>query len=233
MLWDYGIKEIELVEEVVRKPIVYWLIKVEDNFHWVIRHQCKNAMPLIANEFKAYFGLEQAQIILCKKGGALYCLIRSYNPNLYPETTLREYSKGDNYTDDLLLQAQKIFAFRKMMGITKLDDTTIIVRKKGLVPVLLSIYETFSGKENKIPEVTFNKWFRCNDMSLTRATERLIKVNYPRALTQHEFDRFADQIQPMLDRLEYLIKFFDPDLIWIYSDVNHYLILKNSPHVKY
>jgi hypothetical protein len=233
MYWNYGRYEICIVEKVSKEMIVYWLVSIEGKEYWVIRKIYTDARIYIANELKGYLGLEKNEMISCFNKGRSYVLIKSFNPHTNPELTLRKYSQIGIFTDDLYIQAQKIFAFKRLLSMSHIDDTSILVRKRGRRVILISYLDVFTKKDYRIPEITFNKWFRPSDMSMSRATELLLNVKYPASLIERELNRYNDQIQPLIDQIDTLIQIFDPGLVWMSSDVNHYLILRNSPSLRY
>lgn len=233
ILWNYHLYDIEILSTFKKNPFFYWCIKIGDDVFWVIRRVYIDSRVFIANEMKTFFNLEKLSIITTKYRGKFYVLIRSFDPTITPEITLREYSKTKELlTDDIYDQAVKILSFRRLMCMDNLDDSSIVVRREGLTIKLYSLLDTFNkdGKPD-IPLVTFRKWFDPIKITLTEATQILLRTSFPRDTSQREIDRFSDDVEPMLNRLKYIVNHYDTNLVWYVSDVSHYLIARSSPSV--
>jgi hypothetical protein len=231
--WDYQEYEITIIDKITFGNIIYLKISVDSEvgkIYWVIRRIFVDARVFVVNEMKTFFNLPKLEMISAKISGRRYILINTFDPNVTNEVTLREYSKYDVHTTDLYIQAQNIFSFRRLMCMNKIDDSSILVRMQGCRIFLYSYVDTFENDGKPIiPMVTFNKWFTPTETSLSNATQRLLRCEYPRDNSQKEIDRFSDDVEPIIERIRLLIVHFDINFIWYVSDVNNYLLSRMSP----
>jgi hypothetical protein len=231
--WDYQEYEITIIDKITFGQIIYWKISVDNEISkifWVIRRTFTDSRVFVVNEMKTFFDLPKLEMISAKVRGRRYVLINTFDPNVTNEVTLREYSKYDVHTTDLYIQAQNIFAFRRLMCMDKIDDASILVRMHGCRIFLYSYIDTFENDGKPvIPMVTFNKWFTPTETSLSNATQRLLGFDYPTDTSQKEIDRFSDDVDPIIERIRLLVVHFDKNYIWYVSDVNNYLLSRMSP----
>lgn len=260
MIFNYNTIEIEVLEKIKVGTLKVWKIYAKyllagievSEILWVMPKIFTDYRVIIANEMKGFFKLPKWDICFAKYRSRLYYLIRSFDPSIQPEITLRTYSKGgENDTEILYEKAQIIFAFRRLMCMSNNEDSNILVRKLGSEIRLYSLDSFTERTKPKIPDITFKKWFDlrdrvkkiskekgeelCEDFvpasksTLTEATEKLIGVKRPKSLENEEYERFHNEIEPLLERITSTVNAINKDYCWFISDVYNYILLSNTP----
>lgn len=221
---------------------------------WVIPKVFTDYRILFANEMKTYFNLPKLEICFTRKGGRLYYLIKSFNPHENQEMTLNNYTKDfDNDTESLYEKIQIIYAFRRLMCMSSNEDYNIIVRQiRG--KILLYSIDTFSEKRGTtIEDRVFHKWFDLLDRirrrnkalgysekvddnfiplsrsTLTIATEKLTGIKKPTSLDNEEYDKFHNEVDPLIQNLSSIVNSINKDYVWYVSDIYNYLLTNQTP----
>jgi hypothetical protein len=153
------------------------------------------------------------------------------DPNICPELTLNKYiSHPELITDYMREQVQLIYTFRRMTGMTKNINNSLIVRKNGFDLRIYSLYDTFPANDKKpqtIPESVLNRWFEFDGIEIHDCLADMLGT--PRPDNDDPDDTFGQALNRLDVFLEKLIKRIDIDLIWYQSDIINYIIGKVTP----
>lgn len=229
--WDGSlVKPIQLAE-IRSDPYVYWQVKINGRKYWVIRRFIKDLRPVIADELKPYFGLNKCGTHYFKKGKLYVLLIRSRDPHLSPELTLNRYiANPELITDYMREQVQLIYTFRRMTGMSKNINNSLIIRRVGYDLRIYSLYDTFPLNDSKaadIPDAVLNRWFEFDGVEFYDTLADMLGT--PRPNNDDPDDLFGQALHRLNMHLESLIARVDIDLIWYQSDIINYIIGKVTP----
>lgn len=221
---------------------------------WVIPKVFTDYRIIFANEMKTYFNLPKLEICFTRIKSRSYYLIKSFDPHERPEITLNIYTRDlNNDTEILYEKIQLIYAYRRLMCMCSNGDHNIIVRQiRGKIN-LYSI-DTFSEKRGTtIDDKVFHKWFDLLDRmkkrhkffnpsekfdenfippsrsTLTLATEKLTGIRKPKSLDNEEYEKFHNEIEPLIQNLSKIVNSINKDYVWYISDIYNYLLTNQTP----
>lgn len=247
MLWNYQRVECEVIERVTLGSIRYWkvhlIIRLPYNLktieeYWVIVQPFHDSRVFLVNEMAKYFGLPAFDVVTTVHTRRRYCLIRSSNPNVYPEHTLRSYAllpgQEHNRTDALFDRVRVMVAFRRLMCVCSTTESCILVRKCGRTGkvLLYSLVHKFDAHDTtEIGMEMFRRWFVTkhddgteSHTTLAQAMVELTKVEHPKSIDDDELEKYSEGINPIVEHLDELANRIDPSVVQHVSDVYHYLL---------
>lgn len=242
MLWNYQIVKCTIYDRVTCFTLRYWRVHIEIPLphglrmmeeHWVMVQPLSDSRQLIVNEMGKYFGLAALDMVVTQYQRRKYILIRSSNPNVHPEMTLRVYTQAKtsnegNRTDMLVERVQNIYAFRRLMCICDSSESSILVRKCGKSgkTILYSLINKFDDDNSvEITTSVLERWFVNKEteqhISLARVMSRLTGVEYP--VNEDDLDRYMNEVDGIIEHMDSVVSQMDASAIKYVSDVYHYL----------
>ena len=229
--WDGSSIIPEFINEVRVGDIVYWNVKIRSVKYWVIRRYILDLRPVISDELKPYFRINKTGTHYYKHGNRYILLIRSRDPYKAPEVTFNNYIKNDdNVTDDIAEQARNIYVFRRMCGMTRNNNNSLIVRRvKGVVKIF-SLYDSFPNNcklDTNVPESVINRWFESGNVDFYDCLSDMLGI--PRSDETDPDDLFNHKLHLLNIYIEKIVERIDIDLVWYQSDIINYIIGKVTP----
>lgn len=241
MLWNYQRVQCTILERVSFLGVRYWKVHMEVLLpyglrtveeHWVIVQSLPDGRALIVNEMAKYFGLPAFEIVTTVHVRRRYALIKSSDPDKYPEMTLRNYLQIEgNRTDMLVERVQTMLAFRRLMCVCGTTETCILVRKCGKTgrSMLYSLVHKFDDNATcELSVDVIQRWFVHKEtevhIPLAHVMSKLTGVAYPTSIEDDELERYTGGINLIIEHLEIIANRIDPSTIQCVSDVYHYLM---------
>ena len=144
-----------------------------DEIHWCIVYSASTNDPLIIDELKPIFGLTRLGTHKVQYKGRGYCLVKPQldsQGDIVPEVCLSEHDGTDRI---FIYQAQEVYVFRELLGISQTYEKNIKVRHGSPVSLIERRINPFHGKV--IPNNALNKWFEGTDVTLV--VKRFLSVS--------------------------------------------------------
>lgn len=219
VIWEGNHYDTIILSKVTKNRISYWHVQIDEEIFWVIPRYITCLRPLITYWAKIFFDLRTLPVIRTLKRGKCYLLYRVNNIN--DQRLLPNLIKEGNLTDEVIIQAQKIYAFRRMMLIHSDKNDVIIYRTEGYSRILYSIYE--NGREsNFVSQAITNRWFQ--KQPITSFIRSMVLSLTPKPCMA-EVSKLSFGIETLDEHLNDLIKIIDVGLVGYGSEVICEIIL--------
>ena len=154
------------IEEAVQHD--YWRIKFKNGQREVclVKPSPHDAVPCLIDETKRLFNLEKVGTHWTIYNDKSYVLLRvklNEEGSIILDATLNTLNK---YNQHIANEIKKIFAFREMMGVSKTNESSVILRmekykgKEYVTPISFLEFKMEPAKEKiVIPKTVMDKWF--------------------------------------------------------------------------
>jgi hypothetical protein len=158
-------------------------------------------LACLLDEIKPIFGLEKMGTHWIKFKNKKYILIK---PEIVKGVIIKELTLNQiNYNRKLEKEVQKIFIFRELTGMSKNFESSIILRKKGLVIKPISFYEpnmTPSNCGKVLPNTILEKWFKNtsidHEVKKMFNVEKLDNINYILFDIREKMEKIFNRLDP-------------------------------------
>ena len=190
----------------------YWQISLFGHTQICIIRQVTTSCPCISDELKILFGLSKLGTHRVRYHKKMYVLIKpriSRQREIIRETSISNIDFTDNSA--FVSQVQDVYLFRDVLGLTKTNDNSIIIRwpdQSYIPPYPLSFYENKirpHDTEIIVPGTAIKKWF--GGGTLNDAARRIFRIE--------KIDEVPTRLIYIQEQLNAVIERVDREAVWM------------------
>lgn len=219
-LWDGSylglITNRNIIDQIEYMDQRYWKLNLFGHIQICIIRQIADSSPCISDELKELFGLPKIGSHMIKYFNKFYLLLKPKINNkgeIIKETSIAEIVSTTNQL--FINQVQDIYLFRDVLGMTKTNDNSIIIRcsnQKYIQPYPISFYENKikpASDKQIIPTTVIAKWF--GEYTLNDSARRIFNVS--------KISEIQEKCGNIYYQLNLIIERVDKNALWLTTHI--------------